>query len=249
MGTLWGRASAWAWRQRANAGLLMILYVGLYAATLPLGAPGFPAGAARAAWLPVVVFLAWRVSRGGRLSRGLLILATGVTYLAAILHVARAWDAPLLILLLAYAVLLVLVLGPPVYRRTHRDRAGRPGGPLAWPVPRAWLLLGGAVGGFIITLCCLGSMDFQPVPGCGPQGATMAQLPDRCFTLARGYPLRFLSADQNIPEINKSAMARDWVQWSLASWSALYLVYGSYLSAPVTLRNQLPEPGDAQLLS
>jgi hypothetical protein len=115
-------------------------------------------------------------------------------------------------------------------------------------VPPAWLLLGGAVGGFIVTLCYLGSMDFQPVPGCGPQGATVAQLPDRCFALAEGYPLRFLSADQNIPVINKSAMARDWVQWTLVSWSVLYLTFGSYRSAPVTVRNQLPEPGEAELL-
>jgi hypothetical protein len=110
------------------------------------------------------------------------------------------------------------------------------------------LALGGAVGGFIVTLCYLGSMDFQPVPGCGPQGATVAQLPDRCFALAEGYPLRFLSADQNIPVINKSAMARDWVQWTLVSWSVLYLTFGSYRSAPVTVRNQLPEPGEAELL-
>jgi hypothetical protein len=58
-------------------------------------------------------------------------------------------------------------------------------------------------------------MNFQLVPGCGPGGATMQQLPERCIALAKGYPLRFLSTHQNTPEINTAAMARNWVQWSL----------------------------------
>jgi amino acid transporter len=213
----------------------MVVYVLLYAALLPLGPKGLPADAP----VPLVLFLAWRVSRGGWFSRGLLILATGLAYLAALLDLARAWDVPAFIVLVTDAVLLALVLSPPVYRRTHRDREERSGTPLAWPVPPAWLVLGAVIGGVIFTLCYLSSMDFQPVPGCGPQGATTAQLPDRCFTLARGYPLRFLSADQGIPQIDNPAMARDWTQWTVVSFSALYLMYGSYVSAR-TLR--VPDP-------
>jgi hypothetical protein len=178
----------------------------------------------------VFIFLAWRVSRGGRYSRGLLILATGLTYIAALLDVARAWDAPVFVLVIVYAVLMALVLSPVVYRRCHRDQPGRTGG-LAWPVPPAWLLLGGIAAGIIVTLCYLSSMDWQAVPGCGPAGATIAQLPGHCFTLARGFPLRFLSAGQNVPEISYPAMVRDWVQWSLVSCSALYFVIGCNVSA------------------
>ena len=188
--------------------------------------PGHAAefSAARPIWLPAAAFLAWRVWRGGRLSRVLLILGTGLRYLRAALVLARVWDVPILILLLIYAAQLLLLVSAAVYRRTRRDLAGLPDSPLGWPVPRAWVLLGGLVGGFIVTLLYLGSMNFQPVPGCGPRGATMQQLPERCITLAEGYPLRFLSAYQNTPEINKAAMARDWGQWSLVSSSALYLV-------------------------
>ena len=75
-----------------------------------------------------------------------------------------------------------------------------------------------------MTVLCLGSMNWQAMPGCGPPGVSMRQLPGRCIELAEGYPLRFLSADQNIPEINKTAMARDLVQWALVSSSVLYLV-------------------------
>ena len=180
MGTLWGRVSAWARRQRAGAGTLMFVYVTLYTAVLSLGAPGLPAGGVRADRLPLFLFLAWRVSRGGWFSRGLLIVATGLTYLAALLDLARAWDAPVFIMVVVYAVLLVLVLSPPVYRRTHRDRAERSLRPLAWPQPPVWLLLGAVVGGIIVTLCYLSSMDFQPVPGCATSPGRRHR-PDRSF--------------------------------------------------------------------
>jgi hypothetical protein len=43
--------------------------------------------------------------------------------------------------------------------------------------------------------------------------------------LAQGYPLRFLTADQSIPVINKAALIRDWAQWSLVSFAAFYLLW------------------------
>jgi hypothetical protein len=40
-----------------------------------------------------------------------------------------------------------------------------------------------------------------------------------CIGLARGYPLRFLTADQGTPMISSAA------QWSLVSFSAFYLIW------------------------
>jgi hypothetical protein len=60
--------------------------------------------------------------------------------------------------------------------------------------------------------------------GCGPAGAALAQLPDRCIVLQEGLPLRFLSAYQGAPEISKRALVEDWAQWSLVSFSVLYLL-------------------------
>ena len=205
----------------------MIVYVVLDAAALPLGSPGHVAGVsnARPVWLPAAVYLAWRVSRGGHISRGLLLLGTGASYLVAALGLARAWDVPIVILLLIYAAQLLLLVSTPVYRRTRQDRAAEPpGSHFRWPVPPAWVVLGGMAGGAVVTLLYLGSMNWQPMPGCEPPGVSMRQLPGQCIELAEGYPLRFLSADQNVPEINKAAMARDWVQWALVSSSVLYLV-------------------------
>lgn len=45
---------------------------------------------------------------------------------------------------------------------------------------------------------------------------------DACSALAEGYPLRWLTADQNMPLIFKGALLRDWAQWVLISTSVLY---------------------------
>lgn len=90
--------------------------------------------------------------------------------------------------------------------------------------PPLWMLLTALLASLIVTMLYLGNMDFVAIPGCGPAAATIAQLPNRCFGLAQGYPLRFLTAYQGTPEINKAALAQDWAQWSLVSFSALYLL-------------------------
>lgn len=94
--------------------------------------------------------------------------------------------------------------------------------------------------GLVITLLYLGSMDVATIPGCGPAGATAAQLPDNCFGLAEGYPLRFLTAYQGIPEISQSALILDWAQWSLVSFSTLYLLW-----LPGRRSRQVPEQPSA----
>lgn len=86
------------------------------------------------------------------------------------------------------------------------------------------MLLSALLAGLVVTLLFLGSMDVAAIPGCGSAGATMAQLPSRCVGLARGYPLRFLTAYQGTPKVNQSALVFDWAQWSLVIFSTLYLL-------------------------
>ena len=57
---------------------------------------------------PVVVFFVWRVSRGGRISRIILIVASGVSYVAAVLAVARSWDLLIVALAIIYAAQIAL---------------------------------------------------------------------------------------------------------------------------------------------
>jgi hypothetical protein len=80
----------------------------------------------------------------------------------------------------------------------------------------------GLLAGLIITLLFLAQMRRTQVPGCGPAGAPLAQLPTRCTGLAEGYPLRFLYAYQGVPKIDRLALIKDWAQWSLIGTSALY---------------------------
>lgn len=227
-------ARAW----RGNAGILLAAYLLLSLATLaiavnshpPLGCPA--TGGCRLppsyqlAW-PVVAFLTWRVSRGGHVSRILLILWSGAGYAAVATTIARAWSPLAFGLLAAQALQIALLTSPAVYQRTRRP------GDQRFPVrdalpswPPLWLALAGLFTGLVVTLLYLGNMGYTPIPGCGPPGAAaLHQLPDRCFALAEGYPLRFLTADQNTPIINTGALIKDWAQWSLVSFSSFYLLW------------------------
>lgn len=171
----------------------------------------------------VTAFLAWRVSRGGRISRMILILISGGSYAAAALSVARRWDFTFLALVIIGAAQVALLFSPPVYGRTRRP------GPIhvraqSWaqllpPRPPTWLLPWGLLAGVLVTLACLGSMDVTTIAGCRPAAS------DACSALAEGYPLRWLTAIQGTPVISKEALLRDSVQWALGCTSLLYLAW------------------------
>jgi hypothetical protein len=176
----------------------------------------------------VTAFLARRVSRGGRVSRMILIIISGVSYAVTALAVARLWDLTIMALVIIYAAQVTLLASPPVDARTRR--------PVPVPVrgrgwaqlvrrPPAWLLPWGLLAGVLLTLACLGHMDWVAVPGCRPAAS------DACITLAEGYPLRWLTAYQGSPEISKAALLKDCTQWALVSTSVLYLAW-LWLTAP-----------------
>ena len=169
------------------------------------------------------LFLAWRVSRGGRVSRMILILISGGSYAAAVLAVARLWDLTTTALVIIWAAQVALLVSPPVYGRTRRP------GPIhvraqSWsqllpPRPPAWLLPWGLLAGVLVTLACLGNMDWVAISGCRPAAS------DACTALAEGYPLRWLTAIQGTPVISKEALLKDSVQWALGCTSLLYLAW------------------------
>jgi hypothetical protein len=83
----------------------------------------------------------------------------------------------------------------------------------------------GLLAGVLVTLACLGHMDVAAIPGC------RATASDTCTALMEGYPLPWLTADQNSPLIAKEALLNDCVQWALVSMSVLYLGW-HWLSQP-----------------
>ena len=176
----------------------------------------------------VTVLLAWRVSRGGRISRVLLIINSGGSCAMAALAVARMWDVATVALVVIGAAQIVLLISPPVYGRTRRPTP-IPVRARGWAQlvrrPPAWLLPWGLLAGVLLTLACLGSMTFVQGPGCGPAAF------HACGALAEGYPLRWLTSYQDAPVISKGALAKDCVQWALVSTSVLYLGW-LWLTAP-----------------
>jgi hypothetical protein len=178
-----------------------------------------------ASWLPVAAFLTWRVSRGGRAARVILIIVSGLWLVAATHIKSSLWSPAVLVLLAIYAAQIAVLVSPAVYQRTRPNKQPDPPVVASRPFkPPLWMLLSALLAGLVVTLLYLGSMDMAAIPGCGPAGATVAQLPSGCFGLARGYPVPFLTAYQSTPEIDQSALVMDWAQWSLISFSALYLL-------------------------
>lgn len=182
---------------------------------------GERAGAAEQVLL--VAFLVWRVSRRGRIAYGFLVLQAAGSYLAAVLSLARSWQPLVAALIVINAAGLVLVASPPVLAHLRGEPALAGWANVTGRVlrPPGWVILGGPFIGILITLALLGNVGFVAVPGCTPPGTLT------CTSLAEGYPLRWLTAFQNNPMIDKTALFRDAVQWAVAAWSLLYLAWTS----------------------
>jgi hypothetical protein len=210
---------------RSTVAQLLALYLILDVIAVMCAAVAHLGPRQSAPWLPVAAFLTWRVSRGGRVARVILIIVSGLS-LAGAAHIrSSSWSPSVLVLLAIYAAQIALLVSPAVYQRTRPATQPDPPVVASTPVkPPLWMLLSALLAGLVVTLLYLGSMDMAAIPGCGPAGATVAQLPAGCFGLARGYPVPFLTAYQSTPVISQSALVMDWAQWSLVSFSALYLL-------------------------
>jgi hypothetical protein len=176
-------------------------------------------------WLLVAAFLTWRVSRGGRVARVILIIVSGLFFAGAAHIRSSSWSPSVLVLLAIFATQIAVLVSPAVYQRTRPNPQPDLGVVASTPFKRPlWMLLSALLAGLVVTLLYLGSMNVAAIPGCGPAGMTVAQLPSGCFGLARGYPMPFLTAYQGTPVISQSALVMDWAQWSLVSFSAFYLL-------------------------
>jgi hypothetical protein len=171
----------------------------------------------------IAAFLTWRASRGGWLSRRLLIVGSGAFCVAAALAVARLPYLTVTALFIIGAAQVALLVSPPVHGRTRQPgplQVRAPGWVRLIRRPPAWLLPWGLLAGVLVTLACLGHMDYVAVPGCRPAAS------DACTALSEGYPLRWLTAvEPNVPVISKEALLKDCVQWALVITSVMYLAW------------------------
>jgi hypothetical protein len=209
---------------RDSPGKLLTLYLVLGVIALAVSQSS-PSAKSQLPWFLLAIFLAWRVWRGGRVSRVVLILVSMISFGGAAFTGPRLWSFGVLALLAIYAAQFGLLVSPAVYQRTRRDSSPdlAPAVSMRW-TPPVWMPLSALLTGLLATLLSLASMDFAAIPGCGPAGTTIARLPARCFGLAQGYPVRFLTAYQGTPLIYKAGLAEDWTHWSIVSFAVFYLV-------------------------
>jgi hypothetical protein len=208
---------------RNSPGRLLAVYLILGVIAWAVSHPSLPAKAQPFSFL-LAVFLAWRVSRGGWISRIILILTSTFSFTGAAFVGTPQWSPGILALLAIYAAQVALLVSPAIYQRTRRYPAPDEVKALSrrW-TPPLWLPLSALLAGLVATLASLGHEGWAAIPGCGPAGATIAQLPNRCFGLAQGYPVRFLTATQSTPLIDKTAFAEDWAHWAIVSFAVLYM--------------------------
>jgi hypothetical protein len=216
-------------------GVLMTAYVALYVAAgaRSHGAP-FPATVSQFLSPPdlgpvlIGAFLAWRVTRGGWLSRVLIVVFT-VGLMQKVLWGSGMTSGGLfgLSVLAVYLVQIALLVSTPVYERTRKDMADHPpSSARLWPTPPWWMGAVAVTAGLIITLLFLGSEELRAVP-CSP--APRSASPAQCAAVAQGFPVHFLSAvpEGNVssPVISKGAAAEDLAIWTVLSLVACYLIW------------------------
>lgn len=242
MGRVWCKAGTFM-----TAYLILFAIAGPWPTGSPFSTATGPAHAINPSAIAIAAFLAWRVTRGSWLARRLMLLYT-ICGIAGLLNSPgmRSGSLTGLMLLGIYLAQIALLVSTPVYNRTRKKQAGpAPDGSPPWALPPRWMPIAAAAAGVTITLLTLGSMSFQPVPGCqapgylAPRSAPLAQ----CTTLAEGYPVQYLSAMPALglisgtkvtaanlavfadPVIGKSAAAEDLAVWTLVSFGALYLLW------------------------
>jgi hypothetical protein len=220
-----GLVMALIWRTRP--GLLMAAFLALaVAARLLAGSAHLTlrqAGVDSSFLLQL--FWCWRVLRGGRISRVLLILSVGSSYAVAVTHLAWWWDPQAIGLLAVSAAQLALLLSPAAYLRTRPDAAAVPvtADVQATAVIhfrlRLWMLTTAALAGLILALALLDPVRTVSLPGCSPESA-----PARCFASGHGYPL-LVQSSEGSRAWDWVAFVKDSAQWALISLSVMYLLW------------------------
>ena len=210
------------WRDPRRAGLLMAASFLISLAVGPSvflntgsGPPGLGTHVLGAL---VSAFFAWRVTRGGRISRMLLVISAELAFLATAFEIASRFGPVVFSVLIANAAQIALLLSPAVYQRTRPpDWAGRVRWTRVRP-PVAFLVLS-ILAGLVVMLLGLAHADF-PSSGCDYGEAGRVSM--TCLTLVDGWPLRWLCVYRSALVVDWAAMAKDLAQYTVIGASVFY---------------------------
>ena len=181
-------------------------------------------------------FFAWRVTRGGRISRMLLVISAEIGFLTTAFEIASRFGPVVFGVLIANAVQIALLLSPAVYQRTRPpDWAGPVGWTRVWPPPA--LLLLGILAGLVATLLGLAQIDF-PASGCYYGDAGRASM--TCLTVVDGWPLRWLGGYHSALVVDWAAMAKDLVQCTVIGASVFYCFWLGPRTREEPIRSRAP---------
>jgi len=165
----------------------MAAYVCLIVAAAVVGQSAYFAGKTPGPDLiPAVAFLCWRVSRGGRVSRGILIwVSTGMLLDAAGLG-GQWWHLqPAAVSALGLAGLLLL-LSPAVYVRTHPGTVAASSAMRL--IPSRWLILGALPAGPAVAGLTLAITHRWFLLRNGCADGPVQGMPQHCVGVGRGFP-------------------------------------------------------------
>ncbi len=181
-------------------------------------------------------FFAWRVTRGGRISRMLLVISAEIGFLTTAFEIASRFGPVVFGVLIANAVQIALLLSPAVYQRTRPpDWTGPVGWTRVWPPPA--LLLLGTLAGLVATLLGLAHIDF-PAPGCYLGDAGRASM--ACLTVVDGWPLPWLGGYRSALVVDWAAMAKNLVQCTVIGASVLYCFWLGPRTREEPIRGRAP---------
>lgn len=178
----------------------------------------------------ILAFFCWRVWRGGRFSRRILIIPASLAFAVAAFHLAQWWDGPVIGLMAIGLAQLALLFSPAVYARTRREATAGPGDGPAPPQTQlrlrlrpAMLLAAGLLAGLALTLLLLLRVRYLQPPGCGiPQGA---RPPVPCSGFGRGYPLPVLASSDGRGVAGWTGFVKDAAQWTVLGLCVMYLFW------------------------
>ena len=184
----------------------------------------------------VSAFFAWRVTRGGRISRMLLVISAEIGFLTAAFEIASRFGPVVFGVLIASAAQIALLLSPAVYQRTRPPDWAGPAGWARVRPPLALLLLS-ILAGLVVTLLGLAHFDF-PASGCDYGDAGRASM--TCLTVVDGWPLRWLGGYHSALVVDWAAMAKDLVQYTVIGASVFYCFWLGPRTSEEPTRSRAP---------
>lgn len=173
-------------------------------------------------WIPVVAFFCWRVTRGGHVSRGILIYTSVVNLLWAA-QLAQWWHIQAVAALVITLGGLVLLLSPAVYTRTHPGAGAASASIRLWP--RRWMILSAPLAGTAVAGLTLAMARRWFLPGSGCMIAPVEGLPQHCVGSGRGFPVPVTATVHGYHAMSQLAFVQDCVQWTVLIFTISYLVW------------------------